>query len=168
VNTKLRAARLRKRWSIEKASEHAGVSWRTYSRWEHGAQLPRLYNLELLCQAFQMAPEDLGFDAGEAGAQENHVPHAHQDTEPGQGKCLGMDELSFFVYAFQSYCEDTANAELWFRFYRHCPNLFQAAAAHMQGEWSEITFTRTVHTVPCLIGEQMSVPHTEEGSRTHE
>ena len=61
LNQKLRAARERKRWSIEKAAQEVQVSWLTYSRWEHGITRPHLYNLDQLCHTFEMEPEDLGF-----------------------------------------------------------------------------------------------------------
>lgn len=57
----LREARLARFWTQEKASEYAQVSRITYVRWELGQAHPRLYNLGLLCQAFQMSPEELGF-----------------------------------------------------------------------------------------------------------
>src|SRR5216683_863390 len=59
-NQKLRKARLQKRWSIEKAAEKVGVSWHTYSRWEHGTQRPHPTTLDMLCDAFGMSPEELG------------------------------------------------------------------------------------------------------------
>lgn len=61
VNEKLRAARKRKRWSMQIASERIGVGRITYSRWENGEQDPHPSSLDLLCQAFDMSPEDLGF-----------------------------------------------------------------------------------------------------------
>src|SRR6266480_7001042 len=60
-NQKLRIARTRKHWTIEKAAEKVGVSWLTYSRWENGTQKPHPTTLALLCQAFDMSCEDLGF-----------------------------------------------------------------------------------------------------------
>lgn len=61
LNQKLKAARERKRWSIEKVAEEVGVSWLTYSRWEHGQAKPHLHNLDELCRVFKLEPEDLGF-----------------------------------------------------------------------------------------------------------
>ncbi len=62
-NQKLRKARQQKRWSIEKAAEKVGVSWLTFSRWEHGTQQPRSATLDMLCNAFGMSPEELGYAA---------------------------------------------------------------------------------------------------------
>ena len=71
LNQKLRKARKQKRWSIEKAAEKVGVSWLTYSRWEHGTQNPHPTTLDMLCDAFGLSPEELGF------ATESYT----QDTE---------------------------------------------------------------------------------------
>lgn len=60
-NYKLRAARMRKSWSMAKASEKVRVDRVTYSRWERGEQTPHPSTLDLLCQAFGMSQEELGF-----------------------------------------------------------------------------------------------------------
>lgn len=62
TNEKLRAARLQKRWSQVNAAEKIGVSVLTYSRWEKGTQIPYLASLDQLCAAFDLPPEDLGFE----------------------------------------------------------------------------------------------------------
>ena len=61
-NRKLEAARLKKRWSIVVASKKVGVSVNTFNRWERGLQLPQLETLDQLCKAFDMSPEELGFE----------------------------------------------------------------------------------------------------------
>jgi transcriptional regulator with XRE-family HTH domain/tetratricopeptide (TPR) repeat protein len=61
LNQKLRTARILKCWSMERASEMVGVSKSTYLRWETGHQKPHPTTLDLLCQAFEMSPEELGF-----------------------------------------------------------------------------------------------------------
>ncbi len=61
-NEKLAEARLRKRWSIAVASEKAGVSINTFHRWERGLQLPQLSTLDQVCKAFDLSPEELGFE----------------------------------------------------------------------------------------------------------
>jgi transcriptional regulator with XRE-family HTH domain/tetratricopeptide (TPR) repeat protein len=63
VNSFLRAARLKKCWTVEMASDEVGVSVRTFQRWEHGERIPHLSTLSLLCKAFAMSPEDLGYGA---------------------------------------------------------------------------------------------------------
>jgi transcriptional regulator with XRE-family HTH domain/tetratricopeptide (TPR) repeat protein len=61
-NEKLAAARLQKRWSIAVASEKAGVSINTFNRWERGLQIPQLGTLDQVCKAFDLSPEELGFE----------------------------------------------------------------------------------------------------------
>jgi len=61
-NTKLEAARLQRRWSVEVASTKIGISVNTFNRWERGLQVPQLETLDLLCKAFNMSPEELGFE----------------------------------------------------------------------------------------------------------
>jgi tetratricopeptide (TPR) repeat protein/DNA-binding XRE family transcriptional regulator len=61
-NQKLAEARLRKRWSIAVASEKAGVSINTFHRWERGLQIPQLGTLDQVCKAFDLSPEELGFE----------------------------------------------------------------------------------------------------------
>lgn len=46
---------------MDDISRRAGVDRVTYSRWEHGKQNPRMSSLDMLCQAFEMPPEELGF-----------------------------------------------------------------------------------------------------------
>jgi tetratricopeptide (TPR) repeat protein/DNA-binding XRE family transcriptional regulator len=48
-------------WSQAFAAEKAEVSERTYMRWELGTQMPRGYNLNLLCKVFEMSPRNLGY-----------------------------------------------------------------------------------------------------------
>jgi transcriptional regulator with XRE-family HTH domain len=60
-NRKLEAARLNRRWSVEVACKKVGVSVNTFNRWERGLQLPQLETLDLLCKAFGLPPEELGF-----------------------------------------------------------------------------------------------------------
>ncbi len=61
-NEKLETARMRKRWSVAVASEKAGVSVNTFNRWERGLQVPQLGTLDLVCKAFDLPPEELGFE----------------------------------------------------------------------------------------------------------
>ncbi|HYU71553.1 MAG TPA: helix-turn-helix domain-containing protein [Ktedonobacteraceae bacterium] len=73
ANRKLEAARLKKRWSIGVASKKIGVSVNTFNRWERGLQRPQPGKLDLLCKAFTMSPEELGFapvDTTEPGTNE--------------------------------------------------------------------------------------------------
>ena len=62
TNNKLEAARLKRRWSVDVASKKIGVSINTFNRWERGLQLPQLETLDQLCKAFDMSPEELGFE----------------------------------------------------------------------------------------------------------
>ncbi len=61
MNHELRRARKQRLWSQAVVAEKAEISERTYMRWEQGTQQPRDYNLDLLCKAFGMSPEELGF-----------------------------------------------------------------------------------------------------------
>lgn len=61
VNQKLRAVRKSKRCSMQVAAERVGVDRVTYSRWERGVQDPQPTSLDMLCQAFEMSPEELGY-----------------------------------------------------------------------------------------------------------
>jgi tetratricopeptide (TPR) repeat protein/DNA-binding Xre family transcriptional regulator len=60
-NEQLEAARMHKRWSVNVASEKVGVSVNTFNRWERGLQVPQLSTLDMVCRAFNMSPEELGF-----------------------------------------------------------------------------------------------------------
>jgi transcriptional regulator with XRE-family HTH domain/tetratricopeptide (TPR) repeat protein len=61
MNEKLRQARLARRWSTEMAAERIGVSRLTFLRWEKDLQTPHLSTLNMVCDAFKMSPEELGF-----------------------------------------------------------------------------------------------------------
>jgi tetratricopeptide (TPR) repeat protein/DNA-binding XRE family transcriptional regulator len=60
-NEQLETARMHKRWSVNVASEKVGVSVNTFNRWERGLQVPQLSTLDMVCRAFDMSPEELGF-----------------------------------------------------------------------------------------------------------
>ena len=48
----LRELRVDKRWTQEVAAAEIGVSLRTYQGWEKGERVPRLRNLDAICNAF--------------------------------------------------------------------------------------------------------------------
>src|SRR2546421_12837863 len=75
-NQNLRKARQQKHWSIEKAAEKVGVSWLTFSRWDHGTQRPHPATLDMLCKAFGMSPEELGY------AAENCIVNMEVEKDP--------------------------------------------------------------------------------------
>ena len=54
-------ARKRRLWTAKEAAEQVGVTLVTYLRWERGKQRPRSISLKLLCKAFELSPEELGF-----------------------------------------------------------------------------------------------------------
>ncbi len=60
-NNKLRLARQLKHWSQERAAAEIGVDRKTYVRWENGLNYPQSGTLDLLCKAFDLPTEDLGF-----------------------------------------------------------------------------------------------------------
>src|SRR5713226_3186340 len=76
LNQRLREARDEKLWSIETAAEKVGVTWLTYSRWEHGETNPHPYNLGQLREAFGKSPEELGFA---------HLVKKSKSRETGEG-----------------------------------------------------------------------------------
>lgn len=80
INQQLRAARKAKRWSMQFASKQVGVDRVTYSRWELGEQNPHPSSLDMLCQAFGMSPEELGF---------GHLLIVRESQEPEE---LSMDQ----------------------------------------------------------------------------
>ena len=59
--SKLAQARAQKGWTLKQASDAVGTSPVTFSRWEQGHQQPYGYNLERLCEAFDISSEELGF-----------------------------------------------------------------------------------------------------------
>ncbi len=74
--TKLIHARQQKHWTQEQAAGKAGVDAGTYGKWERGIVTPRASSLQLLCDAFEMTSEELGFDgkpASSAGIH-SHAP----------------------------------------------------------------------------------------------
>lgn len=79
-NTKLEQARLQRRWSVETASNKVGVSVNTFNRWERGLQVPQLETLDLLCKAFEMLPEELGFEHVISAKRRRKLPQASSNT----------------------------------------------------------------------------------------
>lgn len=79
-NTKLELARLQRRWSVEIASNKVGVSINTFNRWERGLQVPQLETLDLLCKAFEMSPEELGFEHVISAKRRGRLPQASSNT----------------------------------------------------------------------------------------
>jgi transcriptional regulator with XRE-family HTH domain len=61
INAKLRQARVKRFWTLQKTATEVGVSFTTYLRWEMGKQTPSLISLEKLCQIFERTPQDLGY-----------------------------------------------------------------------------------------------------------
>lgn len=68
-NTKLQKARKQRHWSIDEASLHIGVSRLTYIRWEQGTQRPHGSSLQMICRAFDLSDEQLGFGGPEIEAR---------------------------------------------------------------------------------------------------
>jgi DNA-binding XRE family transcriptional regulator len=61
MNERLRQARAKKRWSQEEAAEKIGIARKTYIEWEQGKQFPHISTLNMACETFQVAPEDIGY-----------------------------------------------------------------------------------------------------------
>jgi transcriptional regulator with XRE-family HTH domain/tetratricopeptide (TPR) repeat protein len=60
-NEKLRNARQQNHWSQERAAAEIGIDRKTYIRWENGQNYPQPGTLGLVCRAFGLPAEDLGF-----------------------------------------------------------------------------------------------------------
>lgn len=60
-NEKLRIARQEKHWSQDRAAAEIGIDRKTYIRWENGQNYPQPGTLGLMCRAFGLSAEDLGF-----------------------------------------------------------------------------------------------------------
>jgi len=58
--TQLSQARHKKFWTLEEAAEHIGVDVNTLHKWEHNKASPRAYNLQRICEVYQMTAEELG------------------------------------------------------------------------------------------------------------
>jgi transcriptional regulator with XRE-family HTH domain/tetratricopeptide (TPR) repeat protein len=71
-----------KRWSITVASEKVGVSVNTFNRWERGLQVPQLGTLDMVCKAFNMSPEDLGFGNVIAAKRRTRQRRDEEEAEP--------------------------------------------------------------------------------------
>lgn len=59
-NIRLKAQRLRKRWSQVYVATMIGTTDVTVSRWENGATFPSLYYQQQLCELFGKSAEELG------------------------------------------------------------------------------------------------------------
>ena len=78
INSSLRRARLSHLYSIKMAARQVGVSQTTYIRWEQGEQQPHLVNLQMLCDAFGLPPEELGY--GHLVNEGEIVPHPRKPS----------------------------------------------------------------------------------------
>ncbi len=64
---KLAMAPARSHWTLEEAAERLLVDVNTLSRWERGKATPRAYNIQRLCDVYNMTAEELGLETGAAG-----------------------------------------------------------------------------------------------------
>src|ERR1700738_3673430 len=81
-NEQLEAARMHKRWGVTVASEKVGVSVNTFNRWERGLQVPQLSTLDMVCKAFDMSPEELGFAHAIIAKRRSRHKQEGAKTEP--------------------------------------------------------------------------------------
>lgn len=58
--TKLAAVRARRRWTLEQAAEHLCVDVNTLHKWEKGKATPRAYNVQKLCEVYELSAWELG------------------------------------------------------------------------------------------------------------
>ncbi len=82
LNIKLKQARLRKHWTLARASEEIGVHITTYNGWELGNHIPHVTTLDLLCQAFQASAEELGFAELSSNEQVSPEPTETETVSP--------------------------------------------------------------------------------------
>jgi transcriptional regulator with XRE-family HTH domain/tetratricopeptide (TPR) repeat protein len=107
-NHKLEAARLKRRWSVEVASKKIGVSINTFNRWERGLQLPQLETLDQLCKAFDMSPEELGFEhiiAAKRRTRKSDLTHEIPDAhflleQPAIDRQKSMSSIQPYIQEF--------------------------------------------------------------------
>jgi len=59
---RLSAARHKKHWILEEASERVGVDVNTLHKWEKGKAVPRASNIQRLCEVYGCSAEALGFE----------------------------------------------------------------------------------------------------------
>lgn len=82
-------------------------------------------------------------------------------ASPGPPHTLGMDQLALFVQLVNDITGEVGDVDparmfqFWLSFYRHCPDLACALDANFQGQWSTITFTREVTSLPCRKGDEV-------------
>src|SRR5579859_144978 len=62
MNEKLKAARLKKLWTVKDACRACRVGEKSYQRWEAGEVQPNLSSLKQLVQGFGLTPEELGYE----------------------------------------------------------------------------------------------------------
>lgn len=80
INQRLVEARKEKSWSTETASARVKVSRVTYSRWENGHQQPRPTELAMLCEAFNLSAEDLGYGHLSKAPENKATPESQQSS----------------------------------------------------------------------------------------
>jgi DNA-binding XRE family transcriptional regulator/tetratricopeptide (TPR) repeat protein len=74
-NKRMKLARLKERWSQEKAAEEAKISRKTYIELETGRRAPHIGTLGLLCSAFHASPQELGYnDLGQLLTEDMGTP----------------------------------------------------------------------------------------------
>jgi transcriptional regulator with XRE-family HTH domain len=76
MNQLLFQARMARRWSVTQAAQLIGISRSTYTRWEQEMQVPHDSSLTMACQAFQMSPEQLGFQLAAAQVNQLSLPES--------------------------------------------------------------------------------------------
>lgn len=71
---KLRTARLRIGWTLERAAEHIGVGRNTLWRWELGMSDPYPYNVYLICQTYGKSAAELDLKSPD-GSEDTHLEY---------------------------------------------------------------------------------------------
>ena len=60
--TRLAAARAKKHWTLAQAAEKLEVDSNTLYRWEKGRSTPRAYNVQKVCEVYEVAASELGLE----------------------------------------------------------------------------------------------------------
>lgn len=94
----LKRLRRLKKWTLEQASERIGVSVGTLSRWEQGTQSPHGYNLQGLCDAYEITESELVGKEQSMGEQRLRLMQARADrhwTQVQVAVQIGVDVCTY-------------------------------------------------------------------------
>ncbi len=98
-NERLRAAREQKHWSQHRAAEKIGIDRKTYLRLETGQTCPQSGTLDLICTAFDLSAQALGFGGAQQSGSRAMVRSLHPaaTTLPPPPIANDMPDLSIRI-----------------------------------------------------------------------